>query len=167
MEVAQATATILKDKETIEKQASELRDLDKLKSRFFANVSHELRTPLTLMLGPINRLKKGNLAKEKSNQLIDFLQSNSKHLLKLVNEILDLSKLETGRLEVKEREINFYKFLKPLVAQFSSFGDSESVKLEFDYQPDQSLNILLDTDKFEKIAYTCISHFNTCISVFH
>lgn len=143
---------------TISEQAEQLKSLEKLKSRFFANVSHELRTPLTLMLGPINKLEKGDLPKEKANRLITFLKNNSTHLLKLVNEILDLSKLETNRLEIKEKEINFYNFLQPLLAQYKSVSSSEALQLRFDYRTDKSLNILLDIEKFEKIVHNFLSN---------
>ena len=143
---------------TISEQAEQLKSLEKLKSRFFANVSHELRTPLTLMLGPINKLEKGDLPKETANRLISFLKNNSIHLLKLVNEILDLSKLETDRLEIKETDVNFYDFLQPLVAQFKSFGDSESLQLIFEYNTNHSLSIALDIGKFEKIVHNFLSN---------
>lgn len=156
--VNERTHQIQTDKKTIEQQAEELKSLEKLKSRFFANVSHELRTPLTLMLGPIDKLKKGDLPKEKSKRLVDFIHNNSTHLLKLVNEILDLSKLETDRLEIKETDVNFYEFLQPLVAQFSSFGDSESVRLIVEYHADKNLTISIDTGKFEKIVHNFLSN---------
>ncbi len=157
--VVERTQKIQKDKAVIEKQAEELQSLEKLKSRFFANVSHELRTPLSLMIGPLDSiLKKESDRPEKERKLLEFVRNNSQHLLKLVNEILDLSKLETGRLEVKEKAVNFHKFLQPLVSQFSSFGDSESVKMIFDYQANPNLNILLDTNKFEKIVHNFLSN---------
>ena len=157
--VAERTQKIREDKATIEKQAVELQSLERLKSRFFANVSHELRTPLSLMIGPLDSiLKKESDRPEKERRLLEFVRNNSKHLFKLVNEILDLSKLEIGRLEVKEEAVNFHDFLQPLVSQFSSFGDSESVKMQFDYQADPNLNILLDTNKFEKIAHNFLSN---------
>jgi signal transduction histidine kinase/CheY-like chemotaxis protein/AraC-like DNA-binding protein len=157
--VAERTQKIRDDKAIIEQQAEELQSLEKLKSRFFANVSHELRTPLSLMIGPLDSiLKKESNRPEKELRLLEFVRNNSKHLLKLVNEILDLSKLETGRLEVKEEAVNFHDFLQPLVSQFSSFGDSESVKMKFDYQADPKLNLLLDTNKFEKIVHNFLSN---------
>ncbi len=145
--------------EEIRQQAEQLKSLGQLKSRFFANVSHELRTPLTLMISPLNSiLKKESNRPAKEQRLLEFVHSNSKHLLKLVNEILDLSKLETGRLEVKEEAVNFHDFLQPLLAQFKSYGTSESVSLEFDYRAGHNLHLLLDTNKFEKIVHNFLSN---------
>ena len=149
---------VARQTQEIREQAEELKSLEKLKSRFFANVSHELRTPLTLMLGPLDSLIKKGKWNRKERNLMQFIQNNGKHLLKLVNEILDLSKLESNRLDINETTVNFYQFLQPLVAQFSSFGDSESVQLLFDYRVDQHLVIQLDTDKFEKIAHNFLSN---------
>ncbi|MBK8565546.1 MAG: response regulator [Saprospiraceae bacterium] len=157
--VAERTRKIQQDKAVIEKQAAELQSLEKLKSRFFANVSHELRTPLSLMIGPLDSiLKKESNRTEKEQRMLEFVRNNSQHLLKLVNEILDLSKLETGRMEVKEEAVNFHDFLQPIMSQFSSFGDSESVKMQFDYQADPSLNLMLDANKFEKIVHNFLSN---------
>ncbi len=150
---------IVRRTETIKEQAEELKSLEQLKSRFFANVSHELRTPLSLMIGPLDSiLKRERDRPEKEQHLLEFVRNNSQHLLKLVNEILDLSKLETGRLEVKEEAVNLHDFLQPIVSQFSSFGDSESVKMQFDYQADPGLNIMLDANKFEKIVHNFLSN---------
>lgn len=144
--------------DTIKRQAEELQSLERLKSRFFANVSHELRTPLTLILGPLTSLLKQGNWESKPRKLLELAQQNGNLLLKLVNEILDLSKLEAGRIEVKETPVNFYGFLQPLVAQFNSFGDSERISIGIDYKADPVLNLLLDTGKFEKIVHNFLSN---------
>lgn len=145
--------------ETILKQSEELQSLERLKSRFFANVSHELRTPLTLMLGPVSSLlKNADQRPEKDLQLLQLVQRNGNHLLKLVNEILDLSKLEVGRLELRETPVNLHDYLQPTLAQFSSFSDSGKTRLKIEYHPDPALNIYLDPDKFEKIIHNFLSN---------
>jgi signal transduction histidine kinase/DNA-binding response OmpR family regulator/streptogramin lyase len=151
-------AEVARQTQEIRQQAEELKSLEKLKSRFFANVSHELRTPLTLMLGPMDTLLKREYWNKKDRSLMHYAHKNGKQLLKLVNEILDLSKLESNRLEFKASTVNFFQFLQPLVAQFSSFGDSESVQLTFDYRANQDLVLQLDTDKFEKIVHNYLSN---------
>lgn len=81
----------------IAQQAEDLKELDKLKSRFFANISHELRTPLTLILGPLRQLRK-----KQDNGQLNVMERNGAKLLGLVEEILDLSKLEAQKLELEE-----------------------------------------------------------------
>ncbi len=144
--------------QTISRQAEELQSLERLKSRFFANVSHELRTPLSLLLGPVNKLLKAGHWQGTDLKLLQMIQNNGKQLLSLVNEILDLSKLESGRLEINETPVNWLEWLQPSISQFSSFGDSESVKLHFDFQADPALNVRIDVRKCEKILHNFLSN---------
>ena len=87
---------IKRQNEVITKQSDKLLDLDKVKSRFFANVSHELRTPLTLILGPISSALKSGDLNNRNFTLLKKAQDSGKDLLKLIASILDLSKMETG-----------------------------------------------------------------------
>ena len=152
--VKERTSKIEADKMIIEEQAEELKSLEKLKSRFFANVSHELRTPLTLMLGPVNSLiKKKKDGEEK--RLLEFIHRNARQLQKLINEILDLSKLENNKLEVIEEPVVFYNYLKDLLSQFHSLGQATIV---FDFRANRKAEIMLDTKKFEKIIYNFLSN---------
>ena len=102
--VMQRTAQIENDKYLIEQQADELKELDKIKSRFFANISHELRTPLTLILGPLSYILESSEEwnKVKVQQQLQVMQRNGKNLLQLIEEILDLSKMEANKLELQE-----------------------------------------------------------------
>ncbi len=143
---------------TIREQAEELKSLERLKSRFFANVSHELRTPLTLMLGPINSLLKRNRKNNTDKQLLEFVQRNGQQLMKLTNEILDLSKLEANRLEVEEVPVKFNDYIKDLTAQFFSFGTSDRVHFEVENLSDSGLILLIDKNKFEKIIHNFLSN---------
>ncbi|MCG8328207.1 MAG: response regulator, partial [Chitinophagales bacterium] len=151
-------AEVNRQTQKIRQQAEELKSLEKLKSRFFANVSHELRTPLSLMLGPLDSLLHKNYDKEKSHQFLRFIFKNCQHLLKLVNEILDLSKLEKGILEVSPSLIHFHSFLQRLLTQFGSIGDSKALLFNYKYHCDINLHLFLDTDKFEKIIHNYLSN---------
>ncbi|MEO0627035.1 MAG: response regulator, partial [Bacteroidota bacterium] len=143
---------------TIKKQTEELRQLDKLKSRFFANVSHELRTPLSLMQGPIKRLIKTKGNGPKSGELLDFLDRNTAHLKHLVDEILDLSKLENNKLEIQEEDIPIKSFLRDHLVQFYSTGNSESVAVNSQLDFPEDLIVSLDPGKFTKILNNFISN---------
>ncbi len=163
--VEQRTYQIQEDKkiietqnQTLEQQAVDLKSLEKLKSRFLANVSHELRTPLTLMLGPVNSLLKRKKKENDEKKLLQFIQRNAQQLQNLINEILDLSKLENNKLEVEEEPVAFYPYLKEQMAQFHSAATSYLLDFELKFQVDKSLNILLDKGKFEKIALNFLSN---------
>ena len=123
--VNQRTREISWQKSKIEQQAEKLRELDKVKTRFFANISHELRTPLTLILGPLSMLIASLKSKEKEDTKkiagpLGVMQRNGKQLLCLIEEILDLSKLEAHKLEIKESPVTLYPFIKRLFAAFES-----------------------------------------------
>lgn len=154
----QARKALREKNKVIEQQAKELRQLDELKSRFFANVSHELRTPLTLMLGPVNSLLKTNHKNRDEVMLLQFIQRNARKLHKLINEILDLSKLENNKMVVEEEPVLFYPYLKEQMAQFHSFAASNEVDFELKFEADQALEIMLDKNKFEKIIHNFLSN---------
>ena len=87
--------------------------MDRIKSRFFANISHELRTPLTLLLGPLQTLikERGSALQPEMRQLLLIMQSNGMRLLKLINDLLDLVRLESGKMEVKREPVAIEPFL--------------------------------------------------------
>ena len=97
-------------------QAERLANLDEIKSRFFANVSHELRTPLTLLLGPIKSLLKKNRLSPQEQKFLRLAHQNGRQLEQLINEILDLRKLEMGKLELKLEATQLKAFFTALLS---------------------------------------------------
>ena len=81
---------------------------------------------------------------------MNFIQRNGNQLLKLINEILDLSKLESGKLEIKKESIHFYDYLKNLLAQFHSYAASIEVELSINYEADKDLHLISDKNKIGK-----------------
>lgn len=145
-------------KSVIEEQAEELRTLDKLKSRFFANVSHELRTPLTLILGPITSALERNKLDNRDFTFMKLAQQNAKQLLLLVNSILDFSRMEAGKLELDEKPVALYPLMQRLVAQYESNADFHEISLQFKYEADPYLQVRLDISKFETIVNNLVSN---------
>lgn len=156
--VNRATAKILEDKETIEQQATELRQLDKVKSRFFANVSHELRTPLTLMLGPLSSVLKSKDLNQKHVGLLSTARQSGYQLLNLISEILDLSRLEAGKLELNEVPTLLFPLIRRIIGTFQSHAERQGVHFEFDYQADKYLQLNLDADKLKKVLNNLLSN---------
>lgn len=156
--VQERTSQIQQDKQIIEEQATELRQLDKVKSRFFANVSHELRTPLTLILSPISSALKRNRLENQDFTLLKLAQQSGQNLLRLVNEILDLSKLEASKLELVEAPTVLYLLLRRTASSFESLAERQNTQFQFDYQAKQELQVLLDADKFQKIVNNLLSN---------
>jgi signal transduction histidine kinase/DNA-binding response OmpR family regulator len=145
-------------KATIEKQAVELLRLDEMKSRFFANVSHELRTPLTLILGPLSSLLKSGDLSGRNFTEATLAQQNSKTLLKLVNEILDLSKLEAGKMQLNETTVSFSPFLRRIVSAFESYAGQKGVELRFENKLHRWLQLSVDEDKITKVLNNLLSN---------
>jgi len=156
--VNERTNELRLDKITIEKQAVELRKLDKAKSQFFANVSHELRTPLTLILGPVNTMLKRQKVDNFDFTLLKMIQQNGQSLLKHINEILDLSKLKAAKLELQEETVILYPLMRRLVSQFESHAQRKEIRLLFNFFPDQYLRLLLDVKKLEVIINNLLSN---------
>jgi len=157
-EISSATQQILEDKRIIEKQTEELTKLDQAKSRFFANVTHELRTPIALVLGPVGSvLKSGKLAKQDKKHLLTA-QKNSKELLKLVNSLLDLSKMESGKMMVHEEPLQLFAFSRLVASNFESLAGHSQIKYVFEYNADKGLQLLCDKNKLETILNNLISN---------
>jgi signal transduction histidine kinase/DNA-binding response OmpR family regulator len=140
----------------LSEQAEELRKLDSLKSRFFANVSHELRTPLTLILGPLTTLN--NLTEDNKNKLVKTALTQTKQLLKLVNELLDFSKLESGKMKLQNNPVDFNAFIQRVYSTFESYAQSLEINFRLQFNPDKSHNLLLDIDKVTKILNNLIAN---------
>ncbi len=157
-EVEARTKKIREDKLIIEKQAETLKSLDKIKSNLFANVSHELRTPLTLISGPVSTLLQNNKRSEKDQKLLLFIERNAKQLRKMVNEILDLSKIENNRLKLKKDNVEFYPFIQKNIEPFQILEDSPEIILKFESNHNKNLFLQLDKSRFEKILNNLISN---------
>jgi len=156
-----ATEEITEDKEIIEQQAKRLKELDEAKSDFFTNISHEFRTPLTIISGMIDQIRaKPDAWLDKGSQMI---KENTINLLNLVNQILDLRKLETNNLTIRmvqgdivpyiEYLVNSHKYLAELAEVKLSFESTEK-ELVMDYDPEKILrivsNLLSNAIKFNK-----------------
>lgn len=133
-----------------EQQKQRVEDINQMKSNFFANISHEFRTPLTIIMGSAAEVR-GN---EAEKQLI---QRNSKHLLRLVNQLLDLSKLESGLLVLNENQANIIPFLRYLTESFSSTADSREIRLVF-YTEEEKVVMDFDEKKIQEVIYNLLSN---------
>lgn len=128
-----------------------LKETDTIKSRFFTNISHEFRTPLSLIMGPVEeQLRERNIGTAQRKTLT-VIQRNANRLLALVNQLLDLSKLEAGKMELSVRPGNLSKFLRLLTASFDSLAEHRQIRFIKNI-PDIEHLVGYDADKVEKIA---------------
>lgn len=124
-------AKVAERTEVIARQTEELRSLDRAKTLFFGNVSHEFRTPLTLLLAWIQRLKKErpHLDSAEGSEALYQMQSQAKNLQGLINQILDLTKIEAGRFDLNKEALDMAAFVKRFTGTFQSLTDYKQLKL--------------------------------------
>ncbi|MCB0641531.1 MAG: response regulator, partial [Phaeodactylibacter sp.] len=157
--VKQRTEKIRQDKILIEQQAEELKALDQLKDRFFANISHELRTPLTMIAGPLgNLLKNKSDLSEKQLHSLQVIKRHTNYLKNRINEIMELNRLEVNKGQIDLQPIKLYDFLKVSIGNFESIAPEKQIILSFDYQMKKTAQILADKDKLEHIIYNYLSN---------
>ncbi len=150
-----------RDKATIEKQTRRLLEMDRIKSRFFANISHEFRTPLTLIMSPLEDM----LSSDTNTKALDpalsktlgGIQRNSHRLLRLINQLLDLSKMESGNMQPQLSAGNIIEFTHRIIQSFANSASQKDIALHFQHQVDEA-DLLFDHDKLEKIYYNLISN---------
>jgi len=136
-------------------EAEKYHELDTIKSRFFANISHEFRTPLTLLLSPIEKRLKNTLDTNDKVEL-SIMHRNASRLLTLVNQLLDLSRIEAGTLSLKCSQGSLNAFINSIASQFSSMADSKEI--DFAISGNQEITLFFDPDKLEKIITNLLSN---------
>ncbi|MFM7424529.1 MAG: ATP-binding protein [Elainella sp.] len=133
----------------------QLQTVDQLKTQFFANVSHELRTPLALILGPVEKLLKQDLNQD-SHRDLELVNRNARLLLKQVNDLLDVSKLEAGRMALNPAPVDLPHLIRLTAANFD--GLAEEKQITFLIETPESLPTELDAAKTQRILLNLLSN---------
>lgn len=154
----QAKRRLSEQNKLIQAQSEKLKTLDAAKSRFFANVSHELRTPLTLMLGPVKTLLQENQLTEKQTRLLQIARQNGRQLEQLINEILDLRKLEAGKMELYREPVALADFFNRHFIQFESLAERREIEFTFQTDFSTAATGLTDVEKCRQIIYNLLSN---------
>jgi signal transduction histidine kinase len=146
-----------KNKQALEENHRKLKELDELKSRFFANISHELRTPLTLLLAPLESLivQSRSTTSPQTQELLVTMQANGMRLLKLINDLLDLVRLESGKVAVRREPMEVEAFVRGLVQSVKKVADDKRITLQGHVSEEVGV-VLADRDKWEKILLNLI-----------
>lgn len=140
------------------KETARLKELNELKTKLYSNITHEFRTPLTVILGITDSISENiNTSPKKINSYLEKVKRNANNLLQLVNQILDLSKIEKGKTQLNLEEDDIVKHLKYLIESFSSYAGDKKISLIF-YNEINKLNIAFDKDKVTKIISNLISN---------
>jgi len=139
------------------KRAEALAELDRAKTVFFSNVSHEFRTPLTLMLGPLEDALSGDNLPEEQRQRVEVAHRNAVRLLRLVNTLLDFSRIEAGRIQACYEPTDLAKYTTELASVFRSAMDRAGLRLTIDC-PNAAEPVYVDREMWEKIVLNLISN---------
>ena len=153
--IARRLQLLYREKEQTLIENAALEKLNKSKSRFFTNVSHEFRTPLTLILGTLERLRK-EIQNLKVSEYYNIIEQNAHRLLSLVNQLLDLSKVESGHLTLRASYIKINETINGLVNAFQPICDQKGVGLIF--KENQEITGYFDPDNLEKVITNLVSN---------
>jgi signal transduction histidine kinase len=132
------------------------RELDRLKTQFFANVSHELRTPLTLILGPADHLRTTWQGDARAQHQLDVITRNARLLLGHVNDLLDLAKVEAGEARVSYAHCDLPHLARVVASHFELLAQERGVELSV--PPDEPLEIRADADKVRRILLNLVGN---------
>ncbi len=146
-------------KKNLETANSQLQELDKFKSEFFANITHELKTPLTMLLAPLELLIDGELGHVSEAQRSTFqaMQRSGVKLLRLIGDLLDLSKLEESKLRLRVEEHDMVTYMRNLVAQVEPLAQRKSITMTVNADVESS-SVYCDIDRIERVFINLLSN---------
>ncbi len=133
--------------------------LDHLKIDWFTNVSHEFRTPLTLIIGPLEKLldSQKTFSVQSRQKLLSVILRNARRLLRLINQVLDFQKMESGSLQLQYESFNIVPFVREIVESFRYVAESKNIDLKLTPAV-ENLRIVGDPEKLDKIIYNLVSN---------
>jgi len=139
----------------LEIQSEKLKELDRIKTKFYTNVSHEFRTPLSLVIGPTEEILKDQNLTVKQIEYLKIIHQNAKRLLRLVTQILDISRLEDGVLKLNVSLGNVFDAIRTIADSFVFIGETKKINFNLDINAGQNTHYF-DKDKIEKIIYNLL-----------
>ena len=131
-------------------------ELYNAKMAFFTNMSHELRTPLTLIIGPIPRIKSALKGNGELVKTVEIMENNSERLLRMVNQLLDFRKIESGNMTVRFGMVDLSGMVRRTAGYFSDAAYRKNIRIEEHITG--NISVSTDADKVEKILYNLISN---------
>lgn len=140
--------------QTTRQQAEQLLELDRQKTEFFQNISHEFRTPLTLTVGPLETAVAQHQGLSYDQSVVAL--RNSRRLLRLVNQLLDLQRLDAGRMQPSFRPCDLAEFVTQTVDSFRLYCERKGITVTTQLEPCSA--VYLDLEKFDKVLYNLLSN---------
>ncbi|EKV29802.1 multi-sensor signal transduction histidine kinase [Caenispirillum salinarum AK4] len=155
-EKKRAEAEVARKNQELELLLARIRELDEVKSQFFANVSHELRTPLALMLGPTERMLQSGSLTQAEHRDIEVIRKNAFMLLKHVNDLLDVAKLDAGQMGVDYQDTDLAALVRSMAGHFEALAPERSIR--FLVRAPDSLPAQVDGAKIERVVLNLLSN---------
>ena len=118
-------------------ESEKLKELDTIKTNFFTNLSHEFRTPLTLILGPLENLLDGKVKADPSSQY-QLMYDHASRLLQLVNQLLDLSSIDAGKMKLEISRYDVVSFIKGIASSFQHYAEEKKVSINLSSKSDEA-----------------------------
>lgn len=141
---------------SLENEKQRALTINDVKTKFFTNLSHEFRTPLTLILSPLDQLNETTESDDQKN-LIQLAKKNANRLLNMINQLLDIARLEGDEVKLSVQENNAVPYLKGILMSFESLAQLKEIELRFSSSGEQ-IPLWFDTEKMEVILYNLLSN---------
>jgi signal transduction histidine kinase/CheY-like chemotaxis protein/methylphosphotriester-DNA--protein-cysteine methyltransferase len=153
--VRERTREIMQKNEQLEQQAEKIQEVDKIKTRFFANISHEFRTPLTLILAPLKKRLK-ETTNERELQELNLIYQNANRLLQLVNQLLDMARLESRTWSLRASITDLGELAMNIGAAFHSLAETRSITYRIESK--SPVQAYIDREKLDKILINLVGN---------
>ncbi len=152
------TLALEAEQQTTRAQAERLREVDRLRTRFFTNVSHEFRTPLTLTIGPLEDLDAhADALPEDARWSVDVALRNSRRLLRLTNQLLDAARLEAGEMRLRARPLDLGAHVRATALSFAPLAERRRVRFDVETPP-EPVPAWADPDKLDAVLVNLLSN---------
>ena len=157
LQIEEQKEKILSQRDILEQQNNQITEHEQLKSRFFANISHEFRTPLSLIQSPVEELLDDPRRNEKERRKLNMVHRNARRLLNLVNQLLDISKIDGSKMKLELVEDDVMKYLRAIAGSFCSLAESKRILYSMHFAEGETWT-WFDPDKLEKISTNILAN---------
>ncbi|MDR1763937.1 MAG: response regulator [Dysgonamonadaceae bacterium] len=130
--------------------------INEAKLQFFINISHEIRTPMTLIMGPLEKLLMDNRYPELRDSYL-LIYRNAQRILRLINQLMDIRKIDRGLMRLKLRETDIVGFIRDIMKAFDYMAQKKNISFEF-FPETESLKVWIDLNNFDKVLFNVFSN---------
>ncbi len=156
-EINRKNLTLEAQTRQLQEQSRTLQELSSAKSRFFANVSHEFRTPLTLIMGPLENMLAEEPQNKRRQKSLKLMLRNSQRLLGLINQLLELSRFDSGKVKLQASKQRLVPFLKGIATSFEQAAEKNELDLVFE-PGTADPELYFDASKLEEVLFNLVSN---------